>query len=275
MQDALGNGRPGAVSRHPHLNCRQSGKQWIANPTDAEPVTIARLRKISEDMLRTTLLAFTLAIAATPIVSSAAGLPTAPNEFSGIYEIQPRSVYGVTLAHRKLYLAVSGDDVTGYFDNPYPQPEDADVDDTCSFFLSGKMTSPDTLELSADYPTADAASTIVLKKRHDGAWTVAVKGASGNASYLPNCSNQTLVSGDIAKLATARPWQIIGRIDHAKAILYSEPSMDKKTNAYLVNLDPVAIQVFKGEWHQIDYIGKDRELVRWIRASDIYYFLER
>lgn len=213
-------------------------------------------------------------LAALPLAVLAAA-PPAKDAASGVYDILPRTDHGQPLAHRKLYLAFDGDAVTGYFDNPYPQPEEADVDDTCRFVLTGNKAAQGRLELSAQYPGDDYSSSIVLTPRPDGAWSVTVKGIVDHPDYLPNCSNPSLVSGDLIKLAAAHPWRIIGYIDKPKATLYSEPSMDKATKGYLVKLDPVALQVMQGEWSQVDYLGKDHELVRWIRTMDMYYYLER
>lgn len=222
-------------------------------------------------------LAFAIAFVSTalPLASLAATTPATPNDASGIYDIQPRDDQGVPLPHRKLFLAFEGDDVTGYYDNPYPQPEDADVDDTCRFFLSGKQTEKATVTLSADYPGDGVASDIVLTKRSDGAWLVTVKGTRTDASRLPNCSVPSLVSRDVVKLVSTRPWRIVGRASQPTVPLYSEPSIDKKTKGYLVDRDPVAIQTIQGEWTQIDYLAKDHELVRWVKSTDVYYYLER
>ncbi|MBN3723664.1 hypothetical protein [Burkholderia sp. Ac-20379] len=227
-------------------------------------------------MLRKALFSLMLVAAATPGMSNGATPESAYSALAGIYDIQPRSVYGEMLAHRKLYLAFTGDDVTGFFDNPYPQPDDADVDNTCRFFLSGKMTSGNRMDLVAtEFDSSTPTSQIALTKQHDGTWRVAVDGPRGHAADLPNCAVPSMVSGDVVKLADPRPWQIVGKIGTAKAPLYSEPSADKQTRAYLIESDPVAIQITQGEWTQIDYIGKHRELVRWARSSDLYYYLNR
>nr|WP_199043489.1 hypothetical protein [Dyella sp. ASV24] len=226
-------------------------------------------------MSRAIALAAVFVTTALSLASPAATTPATPNGASGVYDIQPRNDHSVELPHRKLYLAFEGDDVTGYYDNAYPQPADADVDDTCRFFLSGKQTAPATVTLSADYPGDGVASDIVLSKRPDGAWLVTVKGTHADASRLPNCSVPSLISGDVVKLASARPWRIVGRASKPTVPLYSEPSTDKKTKGYLVDLDPVAIQTIQGEWTQIDYLAKDHELVRWVKSTDVYYYLER
>lgn len=225
-------------------------------------------------MARHLVIAIALAVSTTPLLSRAAAAPQPPNPPSGIYRIQQRVADGVVLVQRTLYLAFDNDKVTGYYDNPYPRPVETDVDQTCRFFLSGKLTTPDTIELSAQHPDDQFVAGVSLKLRPDGAWTVTVNGVTGNRSYLPNCPVPSLLSGDVVKLGDTRPWRMVGYVSKPRAVLHTDATDSSATTAYLVNHDPVAIQSLQGDWLQVVYLARDHELVRWLRSADVYYHLE-
>ncbi|WP_179400564.1 hypothetical protein [Burkholderia guangdongensis] len=225
-------------------------------------------------------------LAALPLLTILPGVPSPAHAegtqlISGIYELSPRtSDDGVALPGRKLFLAVTDTSITGYYDNPSPGPKKAGVDDTCRFFLQGNTDdklSPNRIELFPETwdtkNTSHPPGTIVLEKRKDGTWRVTPE--YHDVVYtgpLEHCPRPSIVRGDILRLVSARPWSIIGSLMNAKVALYSEPADDKMTKAYLIEHDPVAIQARRMGWMQIDYIGKDHELIRWMKNTAVVYY---
>ncbi len=232
-------------------------------------------------MLRFIFVAVTLALAAASISAHADTYSAQPLK-SGIYTIQSMSIDGAVLKNRKIYLAFNKNVVTGYFNNPYPEEEGADTDGSCRFSIFGKANTQSSIELRA-IDLADApynGSEFKLTRQSDDTWLVTF--AERDLWKAAVCEHPTLVSGDIIKLAVPRPWAFIGTISTPKEPLFSEPSVDQKTKAYLVKDDPVAILVLNGKsqisnngFQQIDYLGGAHELIRWVKDGPVYYPIDR
>lgn len=189
-------------------------------------------------------------------------------ELSGVYAL--RSVAGTQLDYRKVFLSFDGDQVSGFFDNPFTQPasNDSDANPTCRFFLTGRLSSAGEVKLDTWYPSQpgkpdETGAPIVLKRGDDGKWTVGLSGS------LPNCDVPTIETGDFLKLEAPRPWRSINYVTVVKSVLYAAPTDSSKTRAYLVRFDPVGMLDTHSNWSKIDYFGKDGDLVRWVKSSDL------
>jgi hypothetical protein len=134
-------------------------------------------------------------------------------------------------------------------------------------FFNGSMLGDGSIRLDTWYPDGqtgniETGSPIVLREK-SGQWVATVTGD------LPNCDAPTIESGDFLKLDAPRPWKSIGYINKSKTFLYSDPSDDSRTKAYLVRSDPVALVQSKGEWVEINYFGHRANLLRWLKRTDL------
>ncbi|MBN3761030.1 hypothetical protein [Burkholderia sp. Ac-20365] len=181
---------------------------------------------------------------------------------AGIYAL--RTVPGADLDHRKVYVAVNGTEISGFFDNPFTTPaaNNPDRDPTCRFLLKGSSAAGGVVEFTTFFG-AERGASIAVTSRGRGAWSVHVDGD------LPNCEVSTVESGDSMTFDSERHWLGFARIASAKAPLFNEPQADARSKAYLVRNDVVAILERHAGWAKIDYFQRGGNLVRWVNASDL------
>ena len=192
----------------------------------------------------------------------ASGFASGEELRAGVYSL--RTVAGADLDHRKVYVAVNGTEVSGFFDNPLTTPaaNNPDRDPTCRFLLKGSRTAAGDLKFATSF-AGERGASIDVKARGQGTWSVHVDGD------LPNCEVPTVDSGDWLTLESERHWIGFARIASVRAPLLNAPRADARSKAYLVRNDVVAILERSGDWVKIDYFQRGGELLRWVRESDL------
>ena len=118
----------------------------------------------------------------------------------------------------------------------------------------------------ARYPSP--AASILTQSTSDGEDFCEAEIDVGRASVLlkiPSSPDATVV---VAKLAEARPYVDIVRLPR-QAYFYQAPDAAKKTAAYVVADDYVAVLQKTADWLLVDFFGATSETRGWIRREDL------
>ncbi len=175
--------------------------------------------------------------------------------------------YAATLhsgVYEGLLLAVSSSgDVTGY----YSESSEGSVKQTCSFFISGKVTKNDTAVI-----TSWSAPASVLPG-HISADSAGVTLTIPNGKNHAGCINVLLpeIDSGLALEATQQThWQSLVQANSPRVSLSSTPGQDTQRKAWIVKGDVAGVLQTDAEWAQIQYINTAGKVTNgWVHRSDV------
>lgn len=163
-----------------------------------------------------------------------------------------------------LLLAVSSSgDVTGY----YSESSEGSVKQTCSFFISGKVTENNTAVISSW-----SAPASVLPG-HISADSAGVTLTIPNGKNHAGCLNVLLpeIDSGLALEATQQThWQSLVQANSPRVYLSTTPGQDAQRKAWIVKGDVAGVLQTQAEWAQVQYINATGKVTSgWVQRNDV------
>lgn len=155
--------------------------------------------------------------------------------------------------------------VTGYFDMQRGDPPMF----SCVFYLTGKL-SGSAAAIRTYFPQTPKDDLIsgTLTLQHPKAFRVTLKSEHGGCANVEAFADKDQPAD--FQLDAAQAWTSVRVVKAPKAYFYPSPGAAAHGRAYLVGGDGVGVRAAQGGWLQVDYVGGDKPVSGWLKASDLY-----
>jgi hypothetical protein len=155
--------------------------------------------------------------------------------------------------------------LSGYFDMQRGDPPMF----SCIFYLTGKLSgSGATIRTYFPQTPKDELISGTLKLQNPKAFRVALKSEHGGCANVESFADKDQPAD--FQLDTAYPWTSVRVVKAAKAYFYPSPAAAAHGRAYIVQGDGVGVRAAQTGWLQVDYVGGDKPVSGWLKASDLY-----
>jgi hypothetical protein len=155
--------------------------------------------------------------------------------------------------------------LSGYFDMQRGDPPMF----SCIFYLSGKLSgSAATIRTYFPQTPKDDLISGKLTLQNPKAFRVVLKSEHGGCANVESFADKTMPAD--FQLDTAYPWTSVRVVKAAKAYFYPAPAAAAHGRAYIVQGDGVGVRAAQTGWLQVDYVGGDKPVSGWLKASDLY-----
>ena len=82
-------------------------------------------------------------------------------------------------------------------------------------------------------------------------------------------SDMTHADFTLSRIQAGNDWVGVALVQSHRAILHAAPAADTRHVPYLVAFDAVAVLARQPGWVQVRYLGNDKPVTGWLRASDL------
>lgn len=165
----------------------------------------------------------------------------------------------------KIAYDSSTNKITGYFENYTGMDEETgNPKFSCVFYIIGTVKDSK-VNVTTYYPNSNDDQIVgIIEIKNDSTFKIKLPEEHGGCWNVYHFADEKVTF----KLEQQIPWIQIRYIVSEKAHFYSEKSIDKKQNSYVIKDDLVCIDTIDGEWAHCTFYGSTIT-TGWIRMEDL------